>query len=410
MVLALPILTAQASTGSNGLISVTGQDDISVSDPSGDDSDLHMLIDRTPLAGSGAWSPTGEFLVFQHERELWIVRADGTDPHPISAPDEYSQGAAWSPDGRLSYLADHDIVITDRNGTHRIVIDPSEQLGRPVDWFAPAAWTADGRIVLPLRDLNTRTRGLFIADGDGTDLRPLTAPDGSALEVPALSYNWHFSSAGLVAYLQQISGTSPTFRHNFARFDGKHIIETLLFMESIDVAFSPTGSQAVLARRGSTPDGVVTDISIWNVDLDSPTPFVQDTGGIQVADAVWGVDWQPRCSVTGTEGTDELIGTPGPDLICALGGDDVISGIGGNDVIYAGLGNDVILGGPGYDVLVGGKDADTILGGSGRDLINSRRDAVVADTVDGGSGHNVCIRDAGDAVESCRADQRFGDR
>ena len=401
--LTLPTSAAQASTGSNGLIAVTGPAGISVFDSSGDGSDLHLLIASSPSGGvSGpAWSPTGEFLVYQHEREVWIAHADGTDPHPISSPDLYSQGAAWSPDGRLSYLAGHDIVIVDVNGTHQIVIDPSRQLRRPVDWIGPPLWTADGRIVLPLKDRDTKARGLFIADGDGTDLRPLTAPDGSTPEYPTLSYNWQFSSTGLVAYLEQVPGASPRFRENFSSFDGTHIVESPHFLESEDVALSPTGSQAVFARLGSDLDWYATEVGIWTVDLDSSAPFVRENAGFQVPEGVWGPDWQPRCSITGSEGNDELTGTPGHDLICGLGGDDVISGMRGNDVIYAGGGEDQIHGGSGNDVLRGGKDVDTILGGSERDLINSRRDAVTADIVYGGSGHNVCIHDRADVLRSC---------
>ena len=73
------------------------------------------------------------------------------------------------------------------------------------------------------------------------------------------------------------------------------------------------------------------------------------------------------CTVTGTEGADQLRGTDGDDVICGLGGNDLLIGFGGNDVL---------LGGPGNDVAQGGAGDDTIDGGTGSGDRVSYRDAV----------------------------------
>jgi hypothetical protein len=52
------------------------------------------------------------------------------------------------------------------------------------------------------------------------------------------------------------------------------------------------------------------------------------------------------CSITGTNGTEDLYGTSKADTIC---------GRAGNDTIYGGAGADVILGDHGNDTLIGGK-------------------------------------------------------
>jgi acetyl esterase/lipase len=73
------------------------------------------------------------------------------------------------------------------------------------------------------------------------------------------------------------------------------------------------------------------------------------------------------CTITGTEGADELEGTIGDDVICGLAGNDVVRARGGNDQVYGGPGDDRLRGDAGADVLGGGEGRDRVLGGRGRD-------------------------------------------
>ena len=49
-----------------------------------------------------AWSPTGERLAFQSEREIMTVRGDGTDLKfvVLSPPGSWRHAPAWSPDSQ----------------------------------------------------------------------------------------------------------------------------------------------------------------------------------------------------------------------------------------------------------------------------------------------------------------------
>jgi hypothetical protein len=79
----------------------------------------------------------------------------------------------------------------------------------------------------------------------------------------------------------------------------------------------------------------------------------------------------PRlCTITGTDGDDDLTGTKGDDVICGLGGTDVIEGGGGDDVLFGDAGDDTISGGPGDDALYGGDGADTLRPGGGFDVVS----------------------------------------
>jgi hypothetical protein len=409
----VPVPGAYALTGADGSIAIATTNGIEVFDPSGDGSDLHVLVPNEPgvaILQEPAWSPTGGRIAFTAWTDqgflLWVAASDGSGAHPITSDEENAYDPAWSPDGRLAYLRDGStVVIADADGSHTHVVDFREELGRPNLYTVwRPSWTADGRLVLLLAEPGVMALSPFIADGDGTHLRPLTYPDGRTPELSDLSSNWQFSSTGLVAFEVFDDQEIQKWVH-FASFDGKHIVEAPGDVTSDldardDVALAPTGERAVVSWPDFPSPGR-TGISIWDADLTSSTDSLHGTGGFDIPGTVTGIDWQPTCSITGTPGDDELRGTPGSDLVCGLGGDDVIRGMGGNDVIYGGPGNDAIHGGPGNDVLVGGAGSDELRGGRERDLINSRRDARAPDVVSGGPGHDVCLHDRADLVPSC---------
>ena len=409
---------AHALTGTDGLIAIATVNGIEVFDADGDGSDLHLLI-PTPPNGvklrEPAWSPRGDLIAYQRGRTVWVAAADGTDAHRVSPSGKRAFGPAWSPDGRLSFLIYDDAVIMDADRTHETVIRlPYGRAGdRP-------AWTADGRLLLMIERDGWMVRSPFIGDGDGTDLRPLTYPDGTTPDDPftdlfsqwRFAFNWQFSSAGLVSFYAEAVEPNRIWTH-VATFDGtfisEHVIEPLGVTTNLgarDAAFSPGGHRVVttdLEFHAGVPR--TTGVTLWTVDLTSSANPLQSQGAFSVASrSAFGVDWQPRCSVVGTPGDDELSGTPAPDLICGLGGDDVISAAGGNDVIYAGPGRDVIFGAVGNDVIVGGRGTDVLHGGRGLDLINSRGDHTASDSVEAGTDHDVCIADHADSLRSCSSD------
>jgi Ca2+-binding RTX toxin-like protein len=158
--------------------------------------------------------------------------------------------------------------------------------------------------------------------------------------------------------------------------------------------------------------------------------------------------------IIGTNGDDvdpnNLTGTTGDDLIFALAGDDdvfadqvpagndTIFGGPGHDGIATGTGNDTVYGGSGHDtifgpnLLIGPNGADQFFGDSGEDFLKSADAAQVSnlyggpnddfllsgtgvgttfipgdggggDTLNGGSGSDVCYGDATDTFVSCES-------
>lgn len=128
------------------------------------------------------------------------------------------------------------------------------------------------------------------------------------------------------------------------------------------------------------------------VSLDDPDVWSDDL--YETARITVEPPFAQACTITGTEGDDELTGTPGDDVVCALGGDDVVHGLGGDDVLHGGVGSDrldggegddTLLGADGEDVLVTGPGADHMHGGGGLDSVSyaNRREPVEVSIGDG---------------------------
>ncbi|HET9437043.1 MAG TPA: hypothetical protein VFO64_02495 [Gaiellaceae bacterium] len=150
------------------------------------------------------------------------------------------------------------------------------------------------------------------------------------------------------------------------------------------LAWSPDGTRLVHGFNDLQETKPVTHLAVIDVDgTDSFQVTPKDTFPDMEP------DWQPICTVYGTDGDDVLVGTPEDDLICGLRGDDVIRGGPGDDTILAGDGNDSIHGGEGSDRLFGaaGDDRlyaldaqpDIVNGGPGRDRMWGDQDDTVTE-------------------------------
>lgn len=126
---------------------------------------LGELID----AHDPAWSPDCAWIVFTHDRSLWLMRNDGTEPRRLTSYDaRTSSAAAWSPDGtriayaRTYYVDDHwesHIWLINADGTGR------RQFTAGDVWDDEPAWSPDGTRLAFSRQWG----GARDADGDRAD-------------------------------------------------------------------------------------------------------------------------------------------------------------------------------------------------------------------------------------------------
>jgi TolB protein len=109
---------------------------IAAADGSGDD--------RTLTASRGdydpAWSPDGSMIAFTCERDICLIRSDGTGRTNLtqSEQDTYERDPAWSPDGtRIVFTSDRGPGAAIRLW----VMNPDGTDGRPIDFHGP--WQPD---------------------------------------------------------------------------------------------------------------------------------------------------------------------------------------------------------------------------------------------------------------------------
>jgi len=123
-----------------------------------------------PLGTSGApaWSPDGRQIAFLQRDALWLMDADGSNPHSLSLGLPVNTRIAWSPDGKKLAVGTGSpsrIAIVDLASLAYSYIGPaSAQQDHP-------AWSPDGRqLVYAMGGANA----LFVANADGSEARQIT--------------------------------------------------------------------------------------------------------------------------------------------------------------------------------------------------------------------------------------------
>jgi Tol biopolymer transport system component len=97
-----------------------------------DGTERSLLLDDEGLAGPGhmkalTWSPDGEWLAFQTDDRIYLVRPDGTGLRPvIEKKRDFISAAAvqWSPDGsRIAYLREGALSISNVDGGDERILE-----------------------------------------------------------------------------------------------------------------------------------------------------------------------------------------------------------------------------------------------------------------------------------------------
>jgi dipeptidyl aminopeptidase/acylaminoacyl peptidase len=381
---------------------------------------------REAAPAGGAFSGSEGSLVFtsfgrSQGGDLWLVRDDGSGLTRLTAVRRPAFGPAWSPDGRrIAYFAQErseDFEVYVLNATSRAVRQVTHNSVRDED----PSWSPDGsRFVFAgsgtgLSDLYVMNanggRRLNLTRSELTEYQPAWSPDGKTIAFQACRgvarrstgcalYAMRSDGRGAVRRLASPGaypawspdGAKIAFSQNYVptiiNADGTGEAAVRTEVELSDrpggPAWSPTGDMLAL--------GVEVAEECHQVDVSATLALASVNGASQ--SLLFGCelsndfdpDWQPVCTLYGTDRDDVLLGTPGDDVICALRGNDRVAASAGNDVIIGGDGNDVIFGGPGKDRL---------FGSAGRDKLFAK-DGEVEDVTNGGPGRDVAMVDGPD--------------
>ena len=328
------------------------------------------LLSTAPAARASFPGSDG-LIVFMSDGDLFLVRPDGTGLRPLTSGPFLDEHPSWSADGKLIAFVRNGVIHTMwADGTH---IRDTGAVGQGPRWYPDRTrivfWNIEG--IWTMRP-NGRGRRLILETRVGPDFQhmyrhPTWSVDGNL----AVSFAEFTTDS---SFVDIIVGSPPSNACEFdperaewspdgrmlavTGFDGTICLtdgETARVLPDVfafQLAWSPEGDR--LALRG----GEV-------IDLDGNILATLSLPPIQV------LDWQPRCTVTGTPGDDVLTGTPADDVICGLGGDDRLAGLEGSDVMYGGSGDDYLNGGPGDDLLYGGFQADRLFGRGGDDFVSA---------------------------------------
>src|SRR5262249_53356746 len=112
-------------------------------------SALRQLTTGTGGSFFPAWSPDGQTIAFTSSRdghdEIYLMRADGTNPIPLPPRDADNWQPAWSPDGtRIAFYSTRDknadvyVMAADGSGQTNLSRTPGTDEGSRI------AWSPDG--------------------------------------------------------------------------------------------------------------------------------------------------------------------------------------------------------------------------------------------------------------------------
>ncbi len=204
-----------------------------------DGSNPHIL-NNTAGATDPAWSPDGRQIAFTAIRDtedayklygLWLIDVDtsqrrqvvkmGVGLVALCSPD-------WSPDGkRIAFVSEnYRIYIVDRDGSDLKALTPQRTDGAgPVT----LSWSPDGKYIAFALD----NRELLLMKADGADLRPLKAGD---TPLRGLSLSWSPDS-------QHIVFVDESYAVHVVRMDGSDLHTLALYRDgsgSVEVAWQPS--------------------------------------------------------------------------------------------------------------------------------------------------------------------------
>ena len=202
------------------------------------------------------------------DADLWLMKADGTDPIQLTVKPGLEYMAAWSPDGeQLAYAAgatqdsQSDLFVLDLDGgeLQQVTSTPDRCESAP-------SWTPDSEeLVYVSGDCEEEAEGIFATGLDGGEERELVAagswpdvgPDGRLLyTAPVPGRPWYVQRL----YVSEPDGSQP------------RDVTPSGFTSASEATWSPDGSRIAFVVAAGDPDA--EEPEDWNEEV-----YVMDADG-----------------------------------------------------------------------------------------------------------------------------------
>lgn len=211
-----------------------------------------------------AYSPTGSL---SGAFTLYVINADGTDPHAISAGAS-GLSYSWSPDSQhLVYSFQSHLVVTDLAGAGTQLLKNNE-----AGDFSPA-WSPDGTLIA-----YSRNDGIYVVNADGSNARNISSP-GQNLPNGADQFPVWAPNSRQIAFRSTRDGIEQVYVVNV---DGSGMarVSDLKLHNDIDhvIAWSPGAKQLAFTAR-TDPTSQPGHIVIVNADGTNLHRLTQSTNG-----------------------------------------------------------------------------------------------------------------------------------
>jgi len=242
----------------------------------GDDGDIYAIApdgtNRRRLTNAPGidWSarlaPGGATIAFSadatnHDRQLWLMNADGSNLHQLTGNDFSAYHPSWSPDGRrlvFGAFETQEIFVIDADGSNEARLS-SQSDSQP-------EWSPDGKHIVFMRLVDGANQ-IFEMDADGSHAARLTTT-GIEDALPSWS-----PDGTRIAFAEGKDATDIFVMH----IDGSHVQRLTRDAKSTWPSWSPDGTTIafthnetsklsdvwVMAADGSGAHAVTSDGSDW---------------------------------------------------------------------------------------------------------------------------------------------------